>query len=180
MVSVCFRLLQIINLKIFHIGAFSDWLQTGFMLVPDCHEEFQIMSSDFRLLQIAFRLLSNSFQTGLKNCKNFRFCLHILYCFRLSRASTEEENAAAAAAGEEAEELRRTDLERRMEAAADDLERRVEAVAEAAPRGGRRRPPKKPRSKPLPPNMPLKPPYMSRTLVHRLPILPHLPPRPRS
>ena len=62
MVSVCFRLLQIINLKIFQIGAFfrlaSDWFQTGFRLVSDWHEEFQIVSSDFRFLQIAFRFIS--------------------------------------------------------------------------------------------------------------------------
>ena len=60
MVSVCFRLLQIISLKISHIGAFSYWLQTGFRLVSDWHEEFQIASSDFRLLHIS----SDSFQTG--------------------------------------------------------------------------------------------------------------------
>ena len=59
MVSVYFRLLQIINMKIFQVGAFSYWLETGFRLVSDRHDEFQIVSSDFRLLQIAFRFISD-------------------------------------------------------------------------------------------------------------------------
>ena len=75
-------------------------------------------------------MLSDSFQTGLENRKNFRFCLHISDCFRLDGASTEEESAAVST--KEDEELRQTDPERRMEAAADDLERRVGAVMEAA------------------------------------------------
>ena len=49
-------------MRIFQIGAFSDWLQTGFRLVSDWHEEFHIASSDFRLLQIpsdSFRFISD-------------------------------------------------------------------------------------------------------------------------
>ena len=59
MVSLCFRLIQIINMNIFQIGAFfrlySDWFQTGFRLVSDWHEEFRIVSSD--CFQIHFRLV---------------------------------------------------------------------------------------------------------------------------
>ena len=44
----------------------------------------------------------------------------------------EKENAAAAAAAKEEEELQQTDLERRMEAAANNLEIRMEAATEAA------------------------------------------------
>ena len=127
MVSVCFRLLQIINLKIFQIGAFfrlaSDWFQNSFRLaqrISYCVFRFQIASDCF---QIHFRLV-------WKNCKNFRFCLHISDCFRLAGASTEEDNVAASLDTED-EELRRTELERRMEAADDNLERWVEAAAEA-------------------------------------------------
>ena len=113
----------------------SDWciFQIGFRLVS---EWFQIGTRNFRLcLQISdsFRLLSYSFQTGLKNRKNFRFCLHISDCFILAGALTEEYNAAAAvAAAEEDEEPRQTNLEFWVEAAAADLERRMEASAEAA------------------------------------------------
>ena len=50
--KVFFILTHIINLKIFQIGLFfrlaSDWFQMAFILF----EEFQIVSSDFRLLQI--------------------------------------------------------------------------------------------------------------------------------
>ena len=113
MVSVCFRLLQILNMLIyFRLVRFY----IGFRLVSDW---FQIDTKNFRLcLQISdcFRLLSNSCQTGLKNRQNFRFCLHISDCFLLAGASTKEENAAAASATatNEEEEVRRTDLEQRM------------------------------------------------------------------
>ena len=45
--------------------------------------------------------------------------------------SSEEENGATSVAAE-AEDLRRTDLERRMEAASANLERYMEAAVEAA------------------------------------------------
>ena len=57
MVSICFRLLQIINLKIFQIDAFSrlnsDWFQTSFRLaqrISDCVFRFQITSDCFRFI----------------------------------------------------------------------------------------------------------------------------------
>ena len=81
---------------VFQIGfrQVSDWSQIGTKNFIFC-------------LQISdcFRLLSDSFQTGLKNRKNFRFCLHISDCFILAGASTKEENVAATAAAEEEEEL---------------------------------------------------------------------------
>ena len=55
--TVCFRLLQIINLKIFQIGAFfrlaSDWFQTGFRLarrISDCVFRFNTDSDCFRFI----------------------------------------------------------------------------------------------------------------------------------
>ena len=48
----------------------SDWFQTGFRLVSDWYEEFQIASSYFRFLQIA----SDSFQTGSPK-KKFRLAV---------------------------------------------------------------------------------------------------------
>ena len=103
---------------------FPDWLHTGFRLVLDWHEEFQILSSYFRLLQNAFIFISDCSD----NRKNFRFCLHVSDCFILAGASTDEENAAAITAAEE-EDPRQTDLEWNMEDAAANLERLTEAVA---------------------------------------------------
>ena len=45
---------------------------------------------------------------------------------------TEEENSAASPAAKEVEDLRWTDLEKHMEAAAADLERRMEDAVDAA------------------------------------------------
>ena len=50
---------HIMNMKIFQIGNFLDWLKTGFRLVLDWHKEFQIVTLDLRLLQIAFRYISD-------------------------------------------------------------------------------------------------------------------------
>ena len=83
------------------------------------------MSSDFRLL-------SDSIQTCLKNCKGFIFCLLISDCFTLVGDLTEEENAGAVSATKHNEDLKRTDLELHMEDAARDLERHMEALLEAA------------------------------------------------
>ena len=90
--------------RIFHIGAFfrlySDWLQTGFrlsQLTSDCVFIFQIPSCSFRVL---FRLV-------WENRKNFMFCLHFSYCFRLGGASTKEDNAVAFVVNEEEEEIQR-------------------------------------------------------------------------
>ena len=69
MVSVYFILLQMINLKIFQIGAFfilaSDWFQNGFKLAKNSDRDFrfQIASDCF---QIPFRLV-------WKNCKTSYF-----------------------------------------------------------------------------------------------------------
>ena len=73
MVSEYFRLLQMINLIIFQIGEFSNWIQTGFRMVSYWHKGFQIVSSDLILLQIDFRLISDSFQNGLKIVKTSDF-----------------------------------------------------------------------------------------------------------
>ena len=61
MVLVCFGLIHIINMKIFHIDAFfilaSDWFQTVFILariISDCIFIFQIASD---LFQIHLRLV---------------------------------------------------------------------------------------------------------------------------
>ena len=84
-----------------------DWciFHIGFRLVSDW---FKIGTKDFRLyLQISdcFRLLSDSFQNGLKNLKNFRFRLHISDCFRLSGALTDEEKAIATVSAKEEEDI---------------------------------------------------------------------------
>ena len=68
MISICFRLLQIINLKIFQIGAFfrlaPDWFQTGFRLarkISDCVFIFQMASVCFH---IHFRLVWKNRKTS--------------------------------------------------------------------------------------------------------------------
>ena len=129
MVSVCFRLLQIINLEIFQIGAYfrlaSDWFQTGFILariISDCVFRFHINSDCFHI----------HFRMSWKNRKNFRFCLHISDCFRLGGASTEEGDTAATASAKEEEDLQGTNLELWMDYDSADLYRRMEAAVEEA------------------------------------------------
>ena len=125
MVSVCFRLLQIMNIKIFQIGVFfrlaSDWFQNGFRLarrISDCVFRFQIASDCFRFIsdwqckKKQFRLDWQSEKKSLKlQILSSNFRLHQIngnwqFASVIDEiASAEEENDVAAAAAEERDEL---------------------------------------------------------------------------